>query len=147
MSRLSFFWSGSRFRKLSWFTWVFIGQYFGHLMQRTDSFEKTLMERLKEGGARDDRGWMTSPTWWTWVWVNSGSWWWTGRPGLAAVLGVTKSRTRLSHWTELLASLFSSFFFFQNSLSEAEVNKLGIALVNLCYRVFFVPLCFQLFRM
>ena len=27
-------------------------------------------------------GWMSSPTWWTWVWVNSGSWWWTGRPGV-----------------------------------------------------------------
>ena len=42
-SHLSFFWSGSRFRKLSWFTWVFLCQYFGHLMRRTDSCEKTLM--------------------------------------------------------------------------------------------------------
>ena len=41
-------------------------------------------ERLKVGGEGDDRGWgswMASPTQWTWVWVNSGSWWWTGRPG------------------------------------------------------------------
>ena len=41
-------------------------------------------ERLKAGGEGDDRGWdgwMTSPTWWTWVWASSGSWWWTGRPG------------------------------------------------------------------
>ena len=41
-------------------------------------------ERLKVGGEGDDRGWdgwMASLTWWTWVWVNSGSWWWTGRPG------------------------------------------------------------------
>ena len=40
-------------------------------------------ERLKTGGEGDDRGWdswMASPTWWTWVWVNSGSWWWAGRP-------------------------------------------------------------------
>ena len=54
-------------------------QYFGHLMWRTDSFEKTLMlERLKAGGEGDDRGWdgcMASPTQWTWVWVNSRSWW------------------------------------------------------------------------
>ena len=38
-------------------------------------------ERLKVGGEGDDRGWdgwMASPTQWTWVWVNSGSWWWTG---------------------------------------------------------------------
>ena len=61
-------------------------QYFGHLMWRTDSFEKTLMlERLKAGGKGDDRGcncWMASPTQWTWVWVNSRSWWWTRRPGV-----------------------------------------------------------------
>ena len=38
----------------------------------------------------DDRGWdgwITSPTWWTWVWVNSGSWWWTGRPGVLQLMG------------------------------------------------------------
>ena len=41
-------------------------------------------ERLKAGGEGDARGWdgwMASPTWWIWVWVNSGSWWWTGKPG------------------------------------------------------------------
>ena len=41
-------------------------------------------ERLRAGGEGDDRewdGWMASPTPWTWVWVDSGSWWWTGRPG------------------------------------------------------------------
>ena len=54
-------------------------QYFGHLMWRTDSFEKTLMLGKIEGRRRrDDRGWdgwMASPTQWIWVWVNSGSWW------------------------------------------------------------------------
>ena len=52
-------------------------QYFGHLMWRVDSLEKTLML----GGIGGRRrgwwgwaGWMASPTWWTWVWVNSGSW-------------------------------------------------------------------------
>ena len=42
-------------------------------------------ERLKVGGEGDDRGWngwMASLTLWTWVWVSSGSWWWTGRPGV-----------------------------------------------------------------
>ena len=61
-------------------------QYFGHLMQRTDSFEKNLtLGKIEAGGEGDDRGWdgwMASPTRWTWVWINSGSWWWTGRPGL-----------------------------------------------------------------
>ena len=51
-------------------------QYFGHLMWRTDSLEKTLMrERLNAGGEGDNRGWdgwMASPSQWTWVWVYSG---------------------------------------------------------------------------
>ena len=47
-------------------------------------------ERLKAGGDGDNRGWdgwMPSPTQWTWVWVNSGSWWWTGRPGVLHSMG------------------------------------------------------------
>ena len=48
-------------------------QYFGHLMWRADSFEKTLML-----GKIDDKrwdGWMASPTGWTWVWASSRRWW------------------------------------------------------------------------
>ena len=79
-------------------------QYFGHLMQRADSLEKTLMLGKIEGrrrrGRQRMRGWMASSTRWTWVWVNSGSWWWTGRL-CAVVHGVAKSRTWLSDWTEL----------------------------------------------
>ena len=47
-------------------------------------------EGLGAGGKGDDRGWdswMASPTRWTWVWVNSGSWWWTGRPGVQRFMG------------------------------------------------------------
>jgi len=59
-------------------------QSFGHLMQRTDSLEKTLMLGKIEGrGEGDDRGWdvwMVYPTRWTWVWASYGSWWWTGKP-------------------------------------------------------------------
>ena len=47
-------------------------------------------ERLGAGGEGDDRGWdgwMASPTRWTWVWVNSRSWWWTGRPGVLRFMG------------------------------------------------------------
>ena len=66
-------------------------QHFGFLMWRADSFEKTLMLGKIEGRRRrDDRewdGWMASPTQWTWVWVNSGSWWWTGRPGVLRFMG------------------------------------------------------------
>ena len=71
-------------------------QYFSHLIWRADSFEKTLMLR------RDDRGWdgwMASPTQWTWVWIKSGSWWWTGRPGVLQSIG--SQRVRHNWATEL----------------------------------------------
>ena len=48
-------------------------------------------ERLKVGGEDDNRGWdgwMASPTQWAWVWVNSGSWWWTGKPGVLQSMGL-----------------------------------------------------------
>ena len=52
-------------------------------------------ERLRAGGEGDDRGWdgwMASPTQWTWVWVNSGSWWWTRMPGLLRFMGLQRVR-------------------------------------------------------
>ena len=52
-------------------------------------------ERLTAGREGDDRGWdgwRASPTQWTWVWVNSGSWWWTGRPGILWVMGLQRVR-------------------------------------------------------
>ena len=61
-------------------------------------------ERLKAGGEGDDwgwDGWIISLTQWTWVWVNSRSWWWPGRPGMLLSMGVAKSWTWLSNWTEL----------------------------------------------
>ena len=64
-------------------------QYFGHLIRRSDSFEETLML------GKDDRGWdgwMASLTQWTWVWVNSRSWWWTGRPGVLHSTGSPRVR-------------------------------------------------------
>ena len=58
-------------------------------------------EGLGAGGEGDDRGWdgwMASPTRWTWVRVNSGSWWWTGRPGVLQFMG----SQGVGHWaTEL----------------------------------------------
>ena len=64
--------------------WIFIG--------RTDAESKRpgCWERLRAGGEGDDRrwdGWMASPTQWTWVWVSSGSWWWTGRPVMLQFMG------------------------------------------------------------
>ena len=58
----------------------------------------------EEKGTKEDDGWMASPTRWTWVWVNSVSWWWTGRPGVLWFMGLK----RVGHdwatevnWTEL----------------------------------------------
>ena len=64
-------------------------------------------ERLKEGGEGDDRGWddwIASPTRWTWVWASSGSWWWTGKPGMLQSMGLQ----RVGHdWaTELIMESF-----------------------------------------
>ena len=80
--------------------WVFVG--------RTDVEAETLilwpphgkswligkrpgcLEGLRAGGEGDDRewdGWMASPTRWTWVWINSSSWWWTARPGILWFMG------------------------------------------------------------
>ena len=58
-------------------------------------------ERLKAGGEGDDKGWdgwMASLTRWTWIWASSGSWWWTGKPGVLQSMGL--QRTQLSEWTE-----------------------------------------------
>ena len=50
-------------------------------------------EGFGAGGEGDNRGWdgwMVSPTQWTWVWVNSESWWWTGRPGVPWFIGLQR---------------------------------------------------------
>ena len=86
-------------------------------------------ERLKTGGKGDDRGWdgwMASPTQWTWVWVNSGSWWWTGRPSVLQSLG-SWSQIQLSDWTELSWTLFKN--------SNGEKCYLNINLIYRKYNV------------
>ena len=66
-------------------------QYFVDLMWRTDSWKRPwCWERFKVGGKGDNRGWdgwMASPTRWTWVWVSSRSWWWTGKTGVLQSMG------------------------------------------------------------
>ena len=67
-------------------------------------------------GEGDDRGWdglMASPTRWTWVWANSESWWWTGKPDVPQFMGL-QSRTQLSDWTDTYFSpvVFQSFLLY-----------------------------------
>ena len=84
-------------------------QYFGHLMWRGHSLEKLwCWEGLGAGGKGDDRGWdgwMASLTRWTWVWVNSGNWWWTGRPSMLRFIGsqsVEHDWATELNWTDLI---------------------------------------------
>jgi len=126
-------------------SWVFIGRtveaetpVFGHLMRRADSFEKPwCWERLRAGGEGNDRGWdgwMASPTQWIWVWVDSGSWWWTGRPGLLWFMG----SQRVGHdWTELiilglLETLIMQHFLKTVPLLSSAQNQQEV-LINRCF--------------
>ena len=62
-------------------------------------------ERLEAGGEGDDRGWdgwMASLTQWTWVWENSRSWWWTGKPGVLQSMGSQRVGHNWMNWTELM---------------------------------------------
>ena len=79
-------------------------QYFGHLMWRVTHLKRPwCWEGLGAGGEGNNRGWdvwIASSTRWTWVWVNSGSWWWTGRSGVLWFME-SQRQTRLSDWTKL----------------------------------------------
>ena len=70
-------------------------QYFGHLMGRTDSFEKTLMLGRIEGGRRREQQRLRQladiTNQWTWVWVSLRSLWWTGKPGVLQSMGRKES--------------------------------------------------------
>ena len=112
-------------------SWIFIGRTDGEAETNTLATwckELTYLkrpwcwERLKAGGAGDDRGWdswMTSPTQWTWVWVNSRSWWWTGRPGVLQSMGLQRVGHDLAtelNWTQI--SVFRCFSFSEVSFKE-----------------------------
>ena len=81
--------------------------YFGQLMRRANSLEKTLnLGKIKAGGEgknREQDDWMASPTWRTWVWASSRSWWMTGKPRVLQSMGSQRVKhdwaTELN-WTE-----------------------------------------------
>jgi len=103
-------------------------QYFGHLMRRVDTLEKTLM--LGGIGGRRRRGRQRMRwTRWTWVWVNSRRWWGTGRPGMLRFTG--SQRVRHNWATELNWGLqgyekIKEYFFNQNCVFKSFMNlKIG----------------------
>ena len=106
-------------------SWVFIG--------RTDVEAETSIlwpphvkkpwcwGRLRAGGEGDDRGWdgwMASRTQWMWIWVNSGSWWWTGRPGVLWSMG--SQRVRHDWATELNSTELECFVLDSICLSKLK---------------------------
>ena len=102
-------------------------QYFGHLMWRVDSLEKTLMPGgIGDRRRGDDRGWdgwMASQTRWTWVWVNSGRWWWTGRTGVLRFMGsqrVGHNWATELNWTELMLLSTYLLLCFRSFIPESE---------------------------
>ena len=99
-------------------------QYFGHLMRRVDSFKRLwCWEGLGVGEKGDDRGWdgwMASPTRWTWVWMNSGSWWRTGRPGVLQFMGLQRVRHNWATELNWKQGSQSPLYVFQQRLKKAE---------------------------
>ena len=75
-------------------------QYFGHWCEELIYWTRPwCWERLKAGGEGDDRG-SESPTRWTRVWANSGSWWWTGKSGVLKFMGLQKVGHDRRDWTK-----------------------------------------------
>ena len=112
-------------------------RYFGHLMWRTDSLEKTLMLGKIEGRGRRGRQrmrWrMASPTQWTWVWASSQSWWWTGKCGVLQSMWLQRVighdwMTKLN-WNSLNETL--KYFFFNRNTFFIWTGKI------LCFYLFF----------
>ena len=95
-------------------------QYFGHLMQRADSLEKTLIMGKTEGRRR--RGWqrmrlLDVNTDSTWVWASPGSWWWTGNPGVLQYMG----SQRVGHdWATELIGYFVLFLSLNCKIQEGR---------------------------
>ena len=89
-------------------------QYFGHLMRRAHSLDKTLILGNIEGRRRRGQQrmrWLDGiTTQWTWVWVDSRSWWWTGRPGICGSWGHKElDTTEWLNWTDSISTLWTSF--------------------------------------
>ena len=83
--------------------------------------------RQEEKGMAGWDGWMASPTQWTWVWANSGSWWWTGKPGVLQSMRPRRARRNLTterqQWKKCKAAWMSASSFIGILKTENRGNK------------------------
>ena len=113
--------------------WSWNSNTLGHLSceELTHLNKPRCWERLKAGREGDNRrwdGWMAAPTQWTQVWANSGSWWWTGRPGVLRLMG--SQRVGHNSVTELNAHLYVNIF------SMWKINSTMVYTRQNCLMVF-----------
>ena len=83
--------------------------------------------KVKAGGEGDDRGWdgwMASPTRWTWVWANSGNWWWTRKPGVLQTIGLQRVR---HDWATKLTELIKA------PASNFRRSKIKLLVLHFCF--------------
>ena len=108
-------------------------QYFGHLMRRADSFEKTLMLGKIEGRRRRGQQrmrWLDSiTTWWAWVSVSSESWWWTGKPGVLQSMGL--QRVRQDWATELNWAFKGLWNIIERSKMSEPISSISVVIIFL----------------
>ena len=101
-------------------------QYFAPRWEELTHFKRPwCWERLKAGEEGDDRGWdgcVASPTQSTWVWVNSRSWWWTGRPGVPQYMG--SQRVGRDWTTELSWSHSAMLYCFLLKCNIGQIQEL-----------------------
>ena len=106
-------------------------------------------EILTVGGERDDRGWdgwMASPTQWTWVWVDSGSWWWTGRPAVLQFMGLQRVRHDWAtevNWTELVVKILDGAIYIDSLIFLLYSLSPNHALLSSLYWKTGISQCFS----
>ena len=100
-------------------------QYFGHLMQRTDSWEKILMlgkvESRRRRGQQRMNSWMASLTQWTGVWTNSGRSWMTGKPGVLQFMWLQRVRHNWAtewRWHQLKKGILKNCLMYKRIILE-----------------------------
>ena len=87
-------WCWRKLLRVPWTGWILTSSTLATWCKELTHLKRPwCWERLKAGGEGANRGWdgwITSPTWWTWIWVDSGSWWRTGKTGMLKSMGLQR---------------------------------------------------------